>query len=96
MSKPNEGKYKPSLIYTRCLEAMSRVRVYGIIKHGAKEDWRTTSSIRHLDAAIRHIRAHIDGEVIDKESGKEHLAHAMTNLMFEIERGYDYVAADNL
>lgn len=86
MSKKPENKYRPSLVYTSCLKAMAKVRQYGIEKHGSSEDWRTTEPIQHLDAAIRHIRAHIDSEAFDEGSGEPHLAHAMTNLMFEIER----------
>lgn len=86
MSKKPENKYRPSLVYTSCLVAMAKVREYGIKKHGSSEDWRTTEPIQHFDAAIRHIRAHLDGEAFDEGSGEPHLAHAMTNLMFEIER----------
>lgn len=86
MSKKPENKYRPSLVYTSCLTAMAKVRQYGIEKHGSSEDWRTTEPIQHFDAAIRHIRAHLDGEAFDEGSGEPHLAHAMTNLMFEIER----------
>ena len=84
--KFDEEKYKPSLIYTSLLKEASKVRMYGIIKYGDKEDWLTTEPERHLDAAIRHIRQHIEGGVIDDDSKCMHLAHAVTNLMFEIER----------
>lgn len=86
MSKPNEDKYEPLLIYTSFIEALSKVREYGKEKHGSYEDWTTTESIRHFNAAIRHIRAHVDGEVNDQGSGLLHLAHAASNIMFEIER----------
>jgi len=86
MSKPSEGKYTPSLIYTSLLKEVSKVREYGIAKHGSADDWKTTDGIKHLDAAIRHIRAVIDGEEYDDESTYRHLAHAASNIMFEIER----------
>ena len=42
MSKRNEGKYKPHLIYTSLLKEVSKVREYGIKKYGGYgEDWRT-------------------------------------------------------
>lgn len=88
MSKQTEGKYKPSLTYTSLLEEISKVREYGIKKYGSSEDWMSTDKIHHYEAAIRHIRKHIDGEFIDNDSGLLHLAHAVTNLMFEIERIY--------
>ncbi len=88
MSKNKEGKYKPSLIYTSLLKEISKVREHGIKKYDSSEDWLTTEAIRHFDAAIRHIRAHIDNEIFDKDSGFTHLAHAASNIMFEIERLY--------
>ena len=88
MSKHDSDKYMPSLTYTSALRAASQVRKYGIEKYGSAEDWLTTEPIRHLDAAIRHIRAHMDGEERDPGSSFLHLAHALTNIMFEIERLY--------
>lgn len=96
MKKP-EGKYKPSLVYRSSIEAMARVRAYGIKKHGSMEGWKTTTTIEHLDAAARHLLEAIDAinsgdlsRLTDAESGEPHLAMTMTNLMFEIERGHVY------
>ncbi len=84
--KFDEGKPNPSLFYTSALYETVFVRAYGIKKHGSIEGWKTTKPIEHFDAAIRHIRAVIDGEDFDKESGKLHLAHAICCCMFEIQR----------
>ena len=86
MSKNEEGKYEPTLVYRSFIEAVAKVRAYGIKKYGKSEDWRTTPSIRHFDAALRHILAFMSGESKDEASGYSHLAHAAANLMFEIER----------
>ena len=87
MSKNEEGKYRPTLLYTSFIKEVSRVRMYGIKKYGEPgDDWKTTEAIRHFDAMLRHIFAFLDGEEVDSESGLSHLAHAATNLMFEIER----------
>jgi len=86
MSKKPEGKYEPSLVYTSCIKEVAKVRRFGIDKHGASEDWLTTEPIQHYDAVLRHVYAIIDGEEKDPESGLLHLAHAITGLMFEIER----------
>ena len=88
MSKHDSGKYQPSLIYESLLKEISSVREYGIEKYGFSEDWLTTEPIRHFNAAIRHIRAFMNGEQYDQESTLHHLAHAASNLMFEIERLY--------
>lgn len=86
MSKNDQEKWRPTLTYPSTMRAISRVRALGIKKYGAAEDWLTTEPIRHMDAAMRHIIAHLEGEISDPESGETHLAHAITNLMFEIER----------
>lgn len=85
--KVSEGKYEPTLVYTSLIKYTSTVRRYGIEKHDNSEDWRTTEPVAHYDAALRHLYAVIDGEELD-ESGLPHLAHCITNLMFELERKY--------
>jgi len=84
--KYKQGKYEASLIYTSLLSELSVVRQHGIEKYHSPENWRENPPTDHLDAAIRHIMAHLDGEARDKESGLRHLSHAAVNLMFEIER----------
>jgi hypothetical protein len=88
MSKNEEGKAEPTLVYWSMIEGLARVRAYGIKKYGKSEDWRTTKSIRHFDAALRHIFAALCGEERDEQSGLPHLYHAAANIMFEIERRY--------
>lgn len=89
MSKKFEGKYEPTLVYASLIRLVAKVRRFGIEKHGNSEDWRTTTPVQHYDAALRHIFAHVEGETLDPESGLPHLAHAVTSLMFELERGND-------
>lgn len=84
--KYKAGKYEASLIYTSLVRELSAVRQHGIEKYHSPENWRENPPTDHLDAAIRHIMAHLDGEARDKESGLRHLSHAAANLMFEIER----------
>jgi len=86
MSKKPEGKPKLSFIYTSMLNEIARVREYGNKKYGSLDDWKTTKPIQHYESAERHIRSLMDNEWIDSESGFSHAAHAICNLMFEIER----------
>lgn len=86
--KKLENKYEPTLVYNSVIKLISKVRRFGIEKHGNSEDWRTTNPIQHYDAMLRHINAAIDGEELDTESGLPHLAHAMCTIMFELERKY--------
>lgn len=86
MSKLNEDKYEPTLVYTSLIRTIARVRRFGTDKHKHSEDWRTTQEADHYKAMLRHIYAAMDGEIYDEESGLLHLAHAACNIMFEIER----------
>jgi hypothetical protein len=42
-----------------------------------------------MNAALRHINAHLRGEVTDKESRLAHLAHAAVSLMMAMESKQD-------
>jgi len=86
VSKKDQGKPEPALTYYSLICEISAVRKYGIAKYGAAEDWLTTEPMRHFNAALRHIYAYLEGAETDDASGCSHLAHAVTNLMFEIER----------
>ncbi len=88
MSKYNEQKSEYHLVYKSFLDLISKVRQYGIKKHGSSFDWRTTPNIMHYDAALRHIFAIFENEEYDKDSNLPHLAHAASNLMFLIEEQY--------
>jgi hypothetical protein len=95
MSKNDKGKPKLSLLYPKALFAMAHVREFGLTKYPDAENWRSTLREQHLNAALRHIFSVLEGEWEDKESGLSHLAHAMTNLMFEIERGNEPKSFDH-
>ncbi len=96
MSKKPEGKPKLSYLYTSMMNEVARVREYGLGKHGSLDGWKTTTIKESCEAAERHTRALMDGEVIDQESGLQHAAHAICNLMFEIERGFKYPNSNEL
>lgn len=83
--KDTLGKPKPTMIYYSLIKEISLVREYGIKKYGSKDTWRTTDPQDHLEAAIRHLYKHAEGETLDSESGISHLAHAASNIMFLIE-----------
>lgn len=86
MSKKQENKYDPSFMSTNVVRAISSVRQYGAAKHGCRDDWYTTHPNEHFKSAMRHLLAAMNGEALD-ESGLPHIAHALTNIAFEIERG---------
>lgn len=87
------------MIYQSLIVSVSRVREYGANKHGSGEEgWRTTEIMDHLDAARRHIDETIEAirnndpsrlfDIDENGDGSHelHLANAVCNLMFEIER----------
>ena len=86
MSKHLDGKYRPSLVYRSLISEVAAVRAHGAEKYGSTETWGENPPEYHLDAALRHLLAHLSGELRDPESGLKHLAHAASNLMFELER----------
>lgn len=75
-----------NLIPPRAELAMASVLTFGAAKY-APDNWKLVDNAetRYLAAAMRHINAYRAVEVYDRESGLQHLAHAMTCLAFLIE-----------
>jgi len=63
-----------------------------VLEHGAKKYGRDNYKKvddyerRYLAALVRHALQRISGEVIDKDSGLPHMAHAMANCGFILEK----------
>ena len=80
--KDTKGKAKWDLLPWDLVEQTVDVLTFGADKY-APEAWRQeTKSDDYFAALMRHIVAYRKGEIIDPESGKTHLAHAMCNLIF--------------
>ena len=84
--KHDNGKPEFRLIPQVALEEVAKVMSYGAKKY-APDNWRKvpTGHDRYMDAALRHINAHLRGDVGDEESGLPHLAHAVCSLMMAME-----------
>lgn len=66
------------------LGEVGRAMYLGARKYG-QGNWKLGLTHSHLlDAAYRHINAYAQGERLDKETGCNHLAHAVCNLLFII------------
>lgn len=67
------------------LKEVVEVLTYGDKKYPAKDgaNWKKLKkpNRRLKDALMRHIIAYRSGEKIDPETGKSHLAHAITNAL---------------
>lgn len=93
--KAEDGKQKPSLagLPAEVLEQVAEVMSFGASKY-YKDKWllEPTCSFKRVDSALRHINKWLQGIDLDDESGKNHLDHAITQLMMAkeyINRGID-------
>jgi len=84
--KEDKGKLRYDLIPPNALMEVAGVLTHGAQKYGA-ENWRKVPNCRrrYYSAVMRHLEAWRLGEEID-ESGYAHIAHAITSLMFILEK----------
>ena len=67
------------------------MRTIDVLEAGAKKyaenNWREVDNAeqRYLDAAFRHLVAHMDGQYLDPETNLPHLAHILCCIMFTLE-----------
>ena len=78
--KHNKGKAPITLIPTVAIWGMARVFATGIEKYGKHNYRKGLKFSECLDAAIRHILDLQDCDDIDKESGENHVFHALCEL----------------
>jgi len=71
------------LVPTEPYEDVVKVLMFGATKY-EPDNWQRVpyAKIRYIAAAFRHLWARFTGEVIDKESGFPHTAHAICCLLF--------------
>ena len=85
-AKADAGKAQLSLVPTRIIYAIARIREYGNRKYGDPENWRTVEPQRYRDAAFRHLLDYIsDPKGVDSESGLPHLWRLACNIAFLCE-----------
>ena len=90
------GKPRYGLLPPLAMKATAEVLTFGAEKY-EPDNWKHVpdSINRYFDAAQRHMWAYKEGEQIDPESGKHHLAHALCCLMFLYEHDILYSASEN-
>jgi hypothetical protein len=68
------------------VEQVVDILAYGDKKYPADDgsNWRRVqgSERRYSSALMRHLSMYLQGEKIDPETGKSHLAHMITNALF--------------
>ena len=93
------GKLRYDLIPVLALEETVKVVTKGAEKYD-DENWKLVPEgrRRYLAAAIRHIQQWRKGEIYDEEMGTHHIANAVSNLMFILEkelRGWEDSSEDS-
>ena len=85
------NKLEYGLLPPLALKATVDVLTFGAQKY-ERDNWKIVpdSKRRYFDALQRHVWAWKEGEQIDPESNKHHLAHAMCCLMFLYEHDIMY------
>jgi len=82
--KYDQGKPDLTLLDRAAMEEVATVLMFGAMKYG-RSNWRGgIDKERLLAASLRHIMASNEGELLDPESGRSHLAHAICGLMFQL------------
>lgn len=82
--KYDTGKTPWHLLPWKQVEKIVDILNYGANKYGP-HNWKQgidRYEDRYFDAALRHLLAWKNGEKNCPESGKSHLAHAATNILF--------------
>jgi len=85
-AKSDEGKLRMSLVPPSLIEAVARIRGYGVDKYGDPDNWKTVEAWRYKDALMRHLCEYLrDPNSVDAESGFLHIDHIACNVSFLIE-----------
>jgi len=84
--KYDSEKPKMYLLPPKALIEVSRVLTVGAEKYD-EENWRHLDNLqnRYTGSVLRHLFAHMDGELNDPETKYSHLAHAVCGLLFKLE-----------
>ena len=85
-AKADKGKNPLTLVPTKIIRAIGRVRQYGTEKYHDPDNWKKVEAGRYRDALYRHWLNYLDDpKGKDEESGLPHLWHVACNAAFLIE-----------
>jgi len=84
-AKDSSGKRRWTLVPWSALGEVVDVLMFGAGKY-SDHGWKTVVDGErvYLDAALRHLSAHMEGRMLDDESGLPHLAHAATDVLIAL------------
>ena len=94
-SKADLEKIRLELLPVRPLLDVGKVLTFGAKKYEARNWEKGFAWSRPYAAALRHLFAWWAGETYDKETGLNHLAHALCEIMFLLEFSYTHVEMDD-
>lgn len=77
----DEGKLRVDLVPPELIEAVAEVLTFGAKKYAPRNWEKGITYSRVYASALRHMLAWAKRDDIDKESGLNHLKHALWNLM---------------
>jgi len=83
-----------ALLPMNALWEVARVLTFGPSKGYSDFGWREKDICYHADAALRHLVAHLRGEVLDLESGLPALAHAAARVLMMLALSLDPQGTD--
>ena len=91
----NKGKSQIHQVPYEAIEGIAKVMEYGEKKYG-KYNWTKGNNLSvPFDSAMRHLWAFWNGENFDKESGENHLYHALANIAMIIYYHKNYPEMDD-
>lgn len=93
------GKARWDLLPWGPISTVVDVLTFGAAKHpdvGATPYWATLTPDDHWAALQRHLAAWRTGEVTDPESGRPHLAHAASRILFLLAMGPSHELSQEL
>lgn len=82
--KFDSGKPPLHLVSWPAIWEIAKVLEFGAQKYNAWDWQKGINHSRTLSAALRHLTAYVTGETYDDETGINHLAHALCEIMFAL------------
>ena len=83
--KFDDNKPRLDLVPPELIEAVGKVRTYGVKKYGDSSIWKQVEPYRYRAALMRHICRYLkEPDGVDDESGLPHLWHIACNVAFLI------------
>ena len=79
--KFDSGKLRWDLLPFDVIEDVVDILTYGAEKY-EPNNWQKVAKERYIAALMRHLVAHLKGEILDQESGRSHLSHLLCNAVF--------------